>query len=221
MNVSEAIKQRHSVRRFLDKAVTSEQIKQLIDVARHAPSGANTQPWQVAVLTGEAKKSLAEKMVTAFDKGQTEKPDYEYYPTAWQEPYLGRRRACGLQLYQSLDIQRGDKQGQKAQWSANYRAFDAPVMMLFWMEDIMQTGSFLDFGMFLQSLMLAAVDAGLATCPQAALAEYPDLVKSALDIPENAVLLCGMALGYEDKEAEVNQYRTAREAVDSFTHFYD
>jgi nitroreductase len=221
MNVSDAIKARHSVRQFLDKSVSKVQISSLLDTARHAPSGANTQPWQVSILTGEAKISLAQKMMNAFEQGHTETADYEYYPTAWQEPYLGRRRACGLQLYQSLDIQRGDKQGQKAQWAANYRAFDAPVMMLFWMEDIMQTGSFLDFGMFLQSLMLAAVDSGLATCPQAALAEYPALVKSELGIPENAILLCGMALGYEDKGAAVNEYRTAREAVDSFTRFYD
>lgn len=221
MNVSEAIKQRHSVRQFLDKAVSQEQISQLLDIARHAPSGANTQPWRVAVLSGDRKQTLIQQIVNAFETGKTEIADYEYYPTAWQEPYLGRRRACGLQLYQSLKIQRGDKAAQKAQWAANYRAFDAPVMMLFWMEGVMQTGSFMDFGMFLQSLMIAAVEAGLASCPQAALAEYPHTIKSALNLPDDAILLCGMALGYEDTTAPVNQYRTAREAVETFTHFYD
>ncbi|WP_438970264.1 nitroreductase [Methylophaga sp.] len=220
MNVSETIIQRHSVRRFLDKNVTSDQVVQLLDIARHAPSGANTQPWQVAVLSGEHKTNLTQQIVTAFEKGETDTPDYEYYPTAWQEPYLSRRRACGLQLYQSLGIERKDRPAQKAQWAANYRAFDAPVMMLFWMEGVMQTGSFMDFGMFLQSLMLAATDAGLATCPQAALAEYPNIIKPALNISDDAILLCGMALGYEDTSAPVNHYRTAREAVDSFTHFY-
>ncbi len=221
MNVSEAIKQRHSVRQFLDKAVSQEQISQLLDIARHAPSGANTQPWRVAVLSGDRKQTLIQQIVNAFETGKTEIADYEYYPTAWQEPYLGRRRACGLQLYQSLKIQRGDKAAQKAQWAANYRAFDAPVMMLFWMEGVMQTGSFMDFGMFLQSLMIAAVEAGLASCPQAALAEYPHTIKSALNLPDDAILLCGMALGYEDTTAPVNQYRTAREAVETFTYFYD
>ncbi len=221
MNVSEAIKQRHSVRQFLEKAVSQEQVSQLLDIASHAPSGANTQPWQVAVLTGDRKQALAQQIVNAFETGKTETADYDYYPTAWQEPYLGRRRACGLQLYQSLNIERGDKTAQKAQWAANYRAFDAPVMMLFWMEGVMQTGSFMDFGMFLQSLMIASVEAGLATCPQAALAEYPQIIKSALNIPDDAILLCGMALGYEDTTAPVNQYRTAREAVETFTHFYD
>lgn len=128
---------------------------------------------------------------------------------------------CGLQLYQSLGIDRKDKAAQKAQWAANYRAFDAPVMLLFWMDNAMQTGSFIDFGMFLQSFMIAAVDAGLATCPQAALAEYAPLVKSFLEIPPEATLLCGMALGYEDKQAAINQYRTTREYHDTFTRFYD
>jgi len=221
MNVSEAIKQRHSVRRFLDKGVSQNQIRQLLDIARHAPSGANTQPWRVAVLTGDSKNALSEQIVTAFNNGQTYTPDYDYYPTAWQEPYLSRRRACGLQLYQSLGIERKDKNAQQAQWAANYRGFDAPVMLLFWMDGVMQTGSFMDFGMFLQSFMISAVEAGLATCPQAALAEYPNIIKPALDLPEDAILLCGMALGYEDTAAPVNQYRTAREAVDTFTLFYD
>jgi len=221
MNVSEAIQKRHSVRQFLNTAVSQEQIRQLLDIARHAPSGANTQPWQVTVLMGDSKKVLAEQIVTAFKQGETDTPDYQYYPTAWQEPYLSRRRACGLQLYQSLGIERKDKHAQKAQWTANYRSFDAPVMLLFWMEGVMQTGSFMDFGMFLQSIMLSAVEAGLATCPQAALAEYPHIIKPALELPEDAILLCGMALGYEDTVAPVNQYRTARETVDAFTHFYD
>lgn len=221
MKVSEAIKQRHSVRRFLDKPISREQIEQLLDTARHAPSGANTQPWQVAVLQGEAKTALSKQIVQSFEAGETQTADYEYYPTEWQQPYLDRRRACGLQLYQSLGIDKKDRTAQKAQWAANYRAFDAPVMLLFWMDGIMQTGSFIDFGMFLQSFMLAAEEAGLATCPQAALAEYPQLVKSHINIPDDSILLCGMSLGYEDTEAPVNHYRTAREPLASFTRFFD
>lgn len=221
MKASDAILQRHSVRRFLDTPISDAQVSALLDVARHAPSGANTQPWQVAVLRGSAKQTLSANIVAAFEAGETQRPDYEYYPTEWQQPYLDRRRACGLQLYQSLGIDRKDKIAQKAQWAANYRAFDAPVMLLFWMDGIMQTGSFIDFGMFLQSLMIAAQEAGLATCPQAALAEYPQLVKPFLGIADDSILLCGMSLGYEDTDAAINQYRTAREPVDSFTRFFD
>ncbi len=220
MNAADAIRHRHSVRRFQLKPVSNDDVRKLLDIARHAPSGANTQPWQVAVLTGDSKNRLSSRIVAAFESGEEARPDYDYYPTSWQSPYIDRRRACGLQLYQSLGIERKDKQAQKAQWAANYRGFDAPVMLLFWMDGIMQTGSFLDFGMFLQSFMIAAVDAGLATCPQAALAEYPQLVKPFIGIPDDAILLCGMALGYEDTEAPINQYRTEREPVESFTRFY-
>ncbi len=221
MTASDAIRQRHSVRRFLPQSVDKNQIRYLLDIASHAPSGANTQPWQVAVVTGNSKQQLCQQVSDAFEAGVKPQPDYEYYPLEWQEPYLSRRRACGLQLYQSLGIDRKDKAAQKAQWAANYRAFDAPVMLLFWMDNAMQTGSFIDFGMFLQSFMIAAVDAELATCPQAALAEYAPLVKSFLEIPPEATLLCGMALGYEDKQAAINQYRTTREYHDTFTRFYD
>lgn len=221
MTVEDAIKQRHSVRRFLNKTVSKEQIEQLLDTARHAPSGANTQPWHVAVLQGNAKTKLSEQIITAFEAGEKPAPDYDYYPTEWQQPYLDRRRACGYQLYQSLGIDKKDKQARLAQWAANYRAFDAPAMLLFWMEGVMQTGSYMDFGMFLQSFMIAAVEAGLATCPQAALAEYPRLIKPFLGIPGDTILLCGMALGYEDNKAPINQYRTARETVETFTRFYD
>lgn len=221
MNVRDAIKQRHSVRCFLDKPVSREQVTELLDIARYSPSGANTQPWQVAVLSGKAKQQLSEAILTAFSNGEKAVPDYEYYPTEWTEPYLGRRRACGLQLYQSLGIERKDKVAQREQWAANYRGFDAPVMLLFWMDGVMQTGSYMDFGMFLQSFMLSAVEVGLATCPQAAMAEYPQIIKPMLAIPASATLLCGIALGYEDSEAPINQYRTAREAVTDFTRFYD
>ena len=135
--------------------------------------------------------------------------------------YKDRRKACGLQMYSTLDIKREDKQRQLDQWAANFRSFDAPVMLLFFMDPIMETGSYVDYGMFLQSVMLAAVEEGLASCPQAALGEYPKIVKQTLDYPEDSILICGMALGYEDTEALVNSYRTPREEVASFTRFFD
>ncbi|MDO8827613.1 nitroreductase [Methylophaga sp.] len=219
MRIDELIKQRHSTRAFLNKTVDELLIHDILDIARYAPSGANTQPWQVAVVTGETKQRIRDNLVMAYRQGIKPTPDYVYYPETWQPPYIERRRACGLQLYQSLQIDRKDKQAQRQQWEANYRAFDAPVMLLFFMDAEMQTGSFLDFGMFLQNLMLAAQDRGLATCPQAALAEYAEQIKSILHYPADSILVCGMALGYEDVDAAVNQYRTAREPVAAFTRF--
>jgi len=221
MKVADALRMRKSTRAFLDKAVSVEKIQRILNVARFAPSGANTQPWQVAVVTGNKKRQVTESLENAFRSGIKGKMDYQYYPQKWKEPYKGRRKACGLQLYTTLEITRQDKEKQINQWAANYRAFDAPVMLFFFMDPTMTTGSFLDYGMFLQSLMLASVEEGLAVCPQAALAEYPKIVKEILAYPEESILICGMALGYEDREARVNSYRTPREDVDTFTQFFE
>jgi len=123
-------------------------------------------------------------------------------------------------MYSTLGITREDTERQKQQWFANYRAFDAPVMLLFFIDNFLTEGSYMDYGMFLQSIMLAAVDEGLATCPQAALAEYPHIVREELGYDDSTILLCGMALGYEDTDATVNSYRTEREPVDQFTQFF-
>ena len=221
MDVVEALKRRKSTRAFLQRSVDKAVIEQILAAARHAPSGANTQPWQVAVVSGECKRQLQQRIEQAFRDGAAPGMDYQYYPTEWSEPYRSRRRECGLQLYNALGIERQDKERQREQWAANYRAFDAPVALFFFMEAGLQTGSFLDYGMFLQSLMLAAVEQGLATCPQAALAEYPAIVKQALGYPDNSTLICGMALGYEDPDATVNQYRTGRQEVAAFTRWFE
>lgn len=221
MDVKQALLQRKSTRKFLDKPVDRELITNVLEAAGHAPSGVNSQPWQVAVVSGEKKRQLQQLLEEAFRSGVAKHMDYQYYPTEWKEPYKSRRKATGLQLYSALGITLYDKQRQQDQWAANYRAFDAPVMLLFFMDKGMQTGSFLDYGMFLQSLMLAAVEQGLAACPQAALAEYPNIVKQCLGYPEDSILICGMALGYEDTEAQVNSYRTPREPVGSFTRFFE
>ena len=221
MQVMEALQKRKSTRAFLAREVAPELVRQLLDAARHAPSGANTQPWQVAVVSGSHKQRLQQRIETAYREGVEPGMDYRYYPTDWKEPYRARRVACGVQLYEALHIARGDSERRREQWAANYRAFDAPVVLFFFMDRGMQTGSFMDYGMFLQSLMLVAVAHGLATCPQAALAEYPQIVREELGYAEDSLLLCGMALGYEDSAAAVNAYRTPREEVAAFTRFFD
>jgi nitroreductase len=221
MNIFETLKKRKSVRAYLDQPVEKEKINIILDAARYSPSGVNTQPWQVAVIMGKTKKRLQNKIETAFRTGNKGKADYSYYPTKWIEPYKSRRKESGLLMYQTLQIDRNDTQRQIDQWAANYRAFDAPVMLLFFMDDQMQTGSYIDYGMFIQSVMLAAVDLGLATCPQASIADYPEIIKSELGYPNNKILLCGMALGYEDNKAVINSYRTTRENVESFTEYFD
>ena len=220
MNVKDALIQRKSVRAYLDKEVELEKVNAILDAARHAPSGVNTQPWQVAVVSGEKKRAMQEKIETTFRGGDKGKADYPYYPLEWKEPYISRRKSCGLLMYKTLEIKREDKERQMDQWAANYRAFDAPVILLFFMDSAMQAGSYMDYGMFLQSVMLAAVEQGLGTCPQASIADYPEIIKEELGYPDDSVLLCGIALGYEDKEALVNSYRTSREEVETFTQYF-
>jgi len=221
MNVNDALTKRKSTRAFTAKAVDEALLRKILTAASHAPSGVNTQPWQVDVLSGEKKLSLQQKMEAAFRDGQKGKMDYAYYPDEWQAPFKDRRKECGLLMYTTLGITREDKQKQLDQWAANYRAFDAPTMLIFTMNKIMQTGSFMDFGMFLQSIMLSATSEGLATCPQAALGEYPDIVRAELGLSEESLVLCGMAIGYEDKNAVINSYRTPREEIDTFTQFHN
>jgi nitroreductase len=221
MNVIDALKERKSTRAFLDKQVDREKLVRILQAARHAPSGTNAQPWQVAVVTGRKKLELTEAMVAAFRNEGLGTMDYQYYPLKWHEPYKKRRVACGAQLYSTLKIDRRDRARRLEQWAANYRAFDAPVILFFFLDGAMQKGSYLDYGMFIQSVMLAAVEEGLATCSQAALGQYPQLVKEMLGYSQNTVLLCGMALGYEDKDAPINSYRTPREKVEVFSRFFE
>lgn len=220
MKVSEALRLRKSTRAFQEKEVPEEVILRILESAKHCPSGVNTQPWQVAVVMGEKKLELQKQIEGAFRSGQEARMDYQYYPHKWSEPYKSRRIACGLQLYSALNIDRKEKERRIEQWAANFRAFDAPVMLFFFMDPGMETGSYMDYGMFLQSLMLAAVEEGLGTCSQAALGEYPKLVKEYLGYPAESILIGGMALGYEDTDALVNSYRTPREPADTFTHFF-
>ena len=220
MNTLKALQQRKSVRAFLDKDIEKEKIETILAAASHSPSGANIQPWQVAVVTGKTKEKLQKQIESQFRKGKGGKADFQYYPKVWHNPYKLRRIKCGIQLYTTLEIDRQDEQARLEQWVANYRSFDAPVMLLFFMDPSMETGSFIDYGMFLQSIMLAAVEVGLATCTQASLSDYPETIKTALGYPQDFTLICGMALGYEDEEAVINSYRTPREEVSSFTQYF-
>lgn len=221
MNVIDAITSRWSCRAYLDQTVSKEHIRQILDTARWAPSGTNIQPWQVAVVTGETKQRITDALIQARDDRQAENPDYIYYPTEWREPYKSRRKHTGLALYGALGIKKADPDSAKKAWNNNYRFFGAPVGLLFFIDNDLNKGSWLDMGMFLQNIMLTATGLGLATCPQFSLAEYPDKVRRILGLPDNQLLMAGMSLGYADKGHPVNNYRLEREAVDNFTRWYD
>lgn len=221
MNVSEALLNRKSTRAYLNKEVEKDKIEFILNHAKHAPSGVNTQPWQVCVVSGNTKKILDDKMVSAFLNEEKENMDYQYYPLSWYEPYKSRRKETGLLMYETLKITREEKEKQLNQWAKNFNAFGSPVILYFFIDKNLQKGSYLDYGMFLQSIALVSVELGLSTCIQAALAQYPDIVKKELNIPKDKILLCGIALGYENKEDIINSYRTSRIELEEFTKFYE
>ncbi len=221
MNVSQALLQRKSVRAYLNQPVEEEKIKSILQHAKHAPSGVNMQPWDVCVVSGKTKTTIETKLLEAFNGSHDEPMDYQYYPLTWNEPYKTRRRNTGLLMYKTLDIRREDTEKQHTQWEQNYRAFGAPVVLYFFIDESLEKGSYLDYGMFLQSILLMAEELGLATCTQAALAQYPGIVKEALDVSNEKHLLCAIALGYEDKDALVNSYRTSRVELEEFVEFFN
>lgn len=221
MQLLDAIQNRHSTRAFLDREVPAELITTVLDAARWAPSGVNMQPWRVAVVSGESKQRLAEAIIAARNSEQAEKPDYQYYPDEWFEPYNSRRKASGLALYSALGIGKEDKEKRIEAWYNNYRFFGAPIGLLIFLDRRLAKGSWIDIGMFIQNILLAAQEQGLATCPQASLAEYPDIVRATLGIDQQWALACGIAVGYPDMTAAVNSYRTSREPVEAFTSWHD
>jgi nitroreductase len=221
--VYDAITSRRSIRAYLPTPVPRETIEQILQVAARAPSGTNTQPWQVHVLTGAALQRLSGRVLAAFDDPEERArhaEDYAYYPTEWISPYIDRRRKVGWDLYSLLGIGKTDKDRMHAQHARNYRFFDAPVGLIFSIDRVMQQGSWLDYGMFLQSVMVAARGRGLDTCAQAAFTQFHRLIAEELALPASQAVVCGMALGWADPAAIENTLVTEREPVAAFTHFH-
>ncbi|GAB3543682.1 nitroreductase [Noviherbaspirillum agri] len=222
--VDAAINSRRSIRAFLPDPVAREDIEAILEVASRAPSGTNTQPWKVYVLTGATKERLSAEVLRAHNDpelGRQHAEEYHYYPVEWVSPYIDRRRKVGWDLYALLGLTRDNKAGMHAQHGRNYRFFDAPVGMIFTIDRIMQQGSWLDYGMFLQNIMIAARGRGLDTCPQAAFTQYHKIISAVLQLPENEMVVCGMSLGFADPGKVENTLVTEREPISAFTKFLD
>jgi len=220
--VDQAITSRHSMRAFLPTPIDRSDIEAMLEVAARAPSGSNTQPWKAYVLTGTIKERLSrEILATQADPTKVAEltEEYRYYPHEWVSPYIDRRRKVGLDLYKLLGLGRDDKDGMKAQHNRNFVFFDAPVGIIFTMDRIMNQGSWLDFGCFLQSFMVAARARQLDTCAQAAFNRFHKTIRRVTGIPENEIVMCGLALGHADKSRIENSLISEREPVSSFTKF--
>lgn len=228
--VDHAIATRRSVRGFLATPVPRATVEGILAVARRAPSGTNIQPWKVHVLTGASKLSLSDKILAAHDvdyerqrRGEPalHQQEYGYYPVEWFEPYLARRRKLGWELYGLLDIGKKDYDKMHEQHGRNYRFFDAPVGMIFTIDRRMQQGAWLDYGMFIENIMIAARGRGLDTCPQQAFAPYHRIIETHLAMPATDMVVCGMSLGYEDQDIVANQLTTERADLADFVTFLE
>jgi nitroreductase len=222
--VDAAITSRRSIRAYLPTPVARADIEQILDVSARAPSGTNLQPWKVTVLTGAAKQRLSDAIVAAYHDpavASLHVEPYHYYPRQWVSPYIERRRKVGWDLYALLGLARENKAGMAAQHARNYRFFDAPVGLIFSIDRVLEQGSWLDYGMFLENIMVAARGRGLDTCPQAAFTQFHTIISEQLGLGPEQMVVCGMALGYADPERIENTLVTERAPLMSFAHFLE
>ena len=217
--VDESITSRRSVRAFLPDAIPESTIREILDVAAWAPSGTNMQPWRVYVTSGETKERVSRAILDSGLRAEKARGEYKYYPDKFFEPYYARRRAVGYALYGHLGIGKRDVDQMRTQHDRNFVFFDAPVGMIFTIDRRLNQGSWVDYGMFLQNIMVAARGRGLHTCPQAAFAPYHGQIRPVLGIPDEEIVVCGMALGYEDASKPENNLRTDRVSLDEWAVF--
>ena len=221
LSADEALLTRRSVRAFLPQPIARAEVEELLALASRSASGSNIQPWKVHVFTGELRQRISRTILEAIDREPrgTYQREWNYYPLNWREPYISRRRKIGWDLYSLLGIPKGDFERTEAQRRQNYEFFGAPVGMMFTLDEDLEIGSWLDLGIFIGSLTIAARGRGLDTCPQAAFADFHTLIRPLLGIPQEQVVICGLALGYADTDALANRLTTERAPVGDFARF--
>jgi nitroreductase len=220
MTVEDILKTRISTRAFLDKPVSEEQVREILDIARWSPSGGNLQPWTVHVVMGGGLTRLLDIVGKKITENPTEdESEINIYPPKLEDPWRTRRYQLGEEMYEKLGIARDNKMGRLARFAKNYEFFDAPVGMFFSLNRRFDKGQWAHLGMFMLSIALTAEEKGLATCMQEAWTARAKTVSDFLNIPETDQLYCGMAMGYADKAAKVNELRSSRVSVDDFATF--
>ncbi len=218
MSVIDALSNRYSCRRFKQDTVPIDLIHKILTAAQKTPSWCNTQPWDVHVVSGEALQTLSEKLEKRAASGATPNPDFSF-PERYEGDYRDRRKVCGLQLYKSVGIEKGDAERTRDQALENFRFFAAPHVMFLTVPSELGVYGAVDCGLYVSSFMLVANELGVATIAQAALASYPDVVREALNIGKERHLVCGISFGFEDTTHPINGYRTERESIASVVKF--
>lgn len=220
--VESVIRERHAVRRFQALPVLEEAIYAILDAARFAPSGSNIQPWRCHVVRGAARNRLVAATLAAFRADpQAHQPEYAFYPAEMPQLHFDRRAAFGMKLGASLGIDQADMAARMAFLARNFTFFDAPVGMIFTMDRRLEHASFIDFGCFLQNIMLAAKARGLDTCPQQTWAMFHGVIRRELGLAEDELVVCGMSIGWADEGAPENRLGLDKTPVGDFTEFHD
>jgi len=220
VTIEEAILGRKSCRAFLPTEVPRASVERLLALASRAPSDSNVQPWKVRVVQGRLRQRISDDVVAAHFAGAPYSEDYQYSPLVWREPYRARRRKLGFDLYATLGIVKGDKEGMLRQHARNYLFFDAPVGLFFSLDRDQGQGAWIDIGAFMQTFMLAARSMGLATCGLQSFAKFHEIVARHLGIGDEEVLVCGMGLGFADEGAAVNSLVSERAPITEFSEFF-
>ena len=223
MNVKEAFISRRSVRRFLPDPIPKDKIKNILECSAFAPSGHNIQPWHVYVVEGKKKEAITNSILESIENGSAKnfKQEFDYYPTEWFEPFISRRRAVGFELYKLLNIKRDDFEARDKQMQENFHFFGAPLGMFITMDIRLAEGTFIDLGMFIQSILVGARGEGLHTCGQVAFTKFHTILSKELEFDENEMLVCGVSMGYEDEDAPENKLRVEKLKHDQFSTFID
>lgn len=222
MTLSEAIHARRSIRAFLPTPVAANTVRAVLQLAARAPSGNNIQPWRTHVLSDSARQQLIDAVLARFDANDDScQPEYAYYPVTFHEPYLSRRRQVGLTLYRQLGIERGDQPRMRSQLRRNFEFFGAPLALMITLDRRLAQGSWLDCGMFIQNLLLAATAHGLGSCVQAAWTPYHHIISQQLQMDANEQFLCAIALGYVDPLAPENQLLSPRAELDEWVRWHN
>jgi len=221
MNILDAIQARQSIRSFKNKEVSKEIIENILNISRFAPSGGNTQPWKIYVLSQDLMKELETEVLSNLDNGVSETPNFDIYPQPMSDHLKNRVKECGRLMYGALEIGKEDVEGRLNQLKQNFSFFGAPVGMLVTVEKEVDLNGWGHVGMFIQNICLSAVDNDMGTCLQESWSIYPKTVKDVLNIADNEIVWCGIALGYPNKDHPINNYRTSRESIEKFVTFIE
>ncbi|HEY4343854.1 MAG TPA: nitroreductase [Parvibaculum sp.] len=220
MHIDEALRARKSVRAFKPDPVPLELLREILELATRAPSGTNIQPWKVHVVSGDVRRRLEAEVLAHRETNPVDAAAEFPRTSKRKEPYTSRMRKLGKDMYSLIGIPKGDQSANWAQWGRNYKFFDAPVGLIFTIDKDLDAMSFLDIGMFIQSLMLVAKARGLDTCAQGAWNNYWAATRRVLNVPEDEYIICGVSLGYEDTSSPVNTLVSEREPLETFATFH-